>query len=851
MFEVGSEPRQKQASPMGPAPSHAAPSTPTAWAASARQTGRPHSSSIALQRALGNRALGRILQTKLEINHPGDVYEQEADRVADQVMQSGSALPDAGSASPAAVQRKCAPCETSQTSCPKCDEEETKVALQRGEVASAPATAPPSVDAVVNSQGKPLDASTRGFMERQFGHSFEQVRIHADQQAADSASTVGAMAYTVGSHVAFAAGRHDPASTAGRHLLAHELTHVIQQGYAPPFAEEARDGPRVPSPSPRLDSAQQRVLVSGAMDRKLARAPADAAKPTTTGKVGYVALYFGPQEEVIDLHTDDGLFRYHLDSHSELGAGEYSATVTIEKNNVSFSLNVEGGQLFEFAYKVEAGKPNPVTLFKGQAQVTITVVTDDPPPLTKTKDQPEDAQDPNVTTITPEEALSRCESGDLPGVKVFPFRGTRFGGAPITARRDGDDIIVKSYVYVFSNPDFKAQTRTLPIETFIGGVRLKRNELVRVHTYEPRWYHLNITGSTSGDIENEFCVTGEGMLEIAHRSDIAVAINIGLTVIDAATLFIPVGKIATIIGKPVVGAVARSGSALAIAAMLGLREAAPTAFAGIASRGVVVLEEQAVDQVAGKAISSSASHAIFQFSEEAVAPTVARAAGEATVEKGTSTLAGAASQGVARTVTVTVVDGAGHQTVSRLTTPTGNRELDREIDEAFSQTFDTSRSQAASQAAGQGVTAAAPEITAGFTQAQVAAFRKVLGRSFTSSDINILSQLWDDAARAGDNAILNAGNSRYLFDLQRNRFWTRVAANPQASALFTDAGCQFSGGAPYYVLNGRRIVITIDHIFERQSSPQLALTASNLRLSFSRENSVVLRLLNQLDPFQQ
>jgi hypothetical protein len=68
--------------------------------------------------------------------------------------------------------------------------------------------------------------------------------------------------------------------------------------------------------------------------------------------------------------------------------------------------------------------------------------------------------------------------------------------------------------------------------------------------------------------------------------------------------------------------------------------------------------------------------------------------------------------------------------------------------------------------------------------------------------------------------------------------------------LFTDAGCQFSGGAPYYILNGRRITITIDHIFERQSSPGLALTASNLRLSFSRENSVVLRLLNQLDPFQ-
>jgi hypothetical protein len=52
------------------------------------------------------------------------------------------------------------------------------------------------------------------------------------------------------------------------------------------------------------------------------------------------------------------------------------------------------------------------------------------------------------------------------------------------------------------------------------------------------------------------------------------------------------------------------------------------------------------------------------------------------------------------------------------------------------------------------------------------------------------------------------------------------------------------------MLNGRRIVLTLDHIVERQSAPSLALTASNLRLAFSRENSVVLRLLNQLDPFQ-
>jgi hypothetical protein len=124
---------------------------------------------------------------------------------------------------------------------------------------------------------------------------------------------------------------------------------------------------------------------------------------------------------------------------------------------------------------------------------------------------------------------------------------------------------------------------------------------------------------------------------------------------------------------------------------------------------------------------------------------------------------------------------------------------------------------------------------AGFTEAEDSAFGRVLGKSFSTSDINILGQLWDGAARAGDNAILSTGNSRYLFDLQRNRFWSRVASNPQARPLFEDAGCEFSGGAPNYMLNGRQITITIDHLIERQSAPNLALTSSNLRLSFARK----------------
>jgi hypothetical protein len=96
--------------------------------------------------------------------------------------------------------------------------------------------------------------------------------------------------------------------------------------------------------------------------------------------------------------------------------------------------------------------------------------------------------------------------------------------------------------------------------------------------------------------------------------------------------------------------------------------------------------------------------------------------------------------------------------------------LDRAIDEAFSRTFDTSTSEAAGLAAQQGVVTVTPEVAAGFTQAQVVAFRRILTKPLNSSGISVLQQLWDAIARQGDSAILTASNSRYLFDLQRDQF---------------------------------------------------------------------------------
>lgn len=113
-------------------------------------------------------------------------------------------------------------------------------ALQRKEGSTTgPAVAPPSVQEVLGSPGQPLDAGTRAFFEPRFGHDFSKVRIHADEEAQQSAQAMNARAYTVGEDLVFGPGEYKPQMSAGRQLLAHELAHVVQQSNQQPVASEA------------------------------------------------------------------------------------------------------------------------------------------------------------------------------------------------------------------------------------------------------------------------------------------------------------------------------------------------------------------------------------------------------------------------------------------------------------------------------------------------------------------------------------------------------------------------------------------------------------------------------------
>ncbi len=142
------------------------------------------------------------LQRKLTIGASNDPLEQEADRIAGQVM----AMPAATAVSTAASRIQ-------------------RASQQAGSMEIVPA----SVDHVLAGPGKPFDAVLQQDMEQRFGHDFSRVRVHTGSAAAQSAREVNAHAYTVRNDIVFGAGQFAPATHAGRRLLAHELTHVIQQ----------------------------------------------------------------------------------------------------------------------------------------------------------------------------------------------------------------------------------------------------------------------------------------------------------------------------------------------------------------------------------------------------------------------------------------------------------------------------------------------------------------------------------------------------------------------------------------------------------------------------------------------
>jgi len=196
---------------------------------------------VALQRCAcgGGCPMCRAKAAGLPIHPADDAYEREADRVADAVMRGGSAPTRTTAPALPAISRlqrcSCGGSHAGGGMCPECAKMQEE--MQRSASGAAGAgVAPPVVHDVLRSSGEPLDAGVRAYFEPRFGRGFGDVRVHTDGRAAESARAVDAVAYTVGSNLVFGAGAYRPDSAQGRRLIAHELTHVVQQGGGGPGA---------------------------------------------------------------------------------------------------------------------------------------------------------------------------------------------------------------------------------------------------------------------------------------------------------------------------------------------------------------------------------------------------------------------------------------------------------------------------------------------------------------------------------------------------------------------------------------------------------------------------------------
>lgn len=203
---------------------------------------------------------GAGLQPALDVSSPGDALELEAESVAERVMRvsdaqlagapsrardgdGGGASAPAASGSGARLQRACAACQQRelplQRACSACgrgasEEPDEQASVQRSPAADSGMSSqvgPGATRAAIGQAGpgEPLSKPLRSFMEPRFGSSFEHVKLHRGADADRLATSLGARAFTLGSDVYFRRGEFDSETQSGRRLIAHELTHVVQQ----------------------------------------------------------------------------------------------------------------------------------------------------------------------------------------------------------------------------------------------------------------------------------------------------------------------------------------------------------------------------------------------------------------------------------------------------------------------------------------------------------------------------------------------------------------------------------------------------------------------------------------------
>ena len=169
----------------------------------------------------------------LRISDPADAFERDAERVADDMMRGARSRPRLAFSDVSVWPRLSRTCACGAPAagekCEACKQAESKgVARKEAGPSSSEGADLSLVRRTLDAPGQSLDRATRAFFEPRFGRDLSDVRIHVDDQASQSATSVNARAYTVGRHIVFERGRHSPSTFDGMKLMAHELAHVAQ-----------------------------------------------------------------------------------------------------------------------------------------------------------------------------------------------------------------------------------------------------------------------------------------------------------------------------------------------------------------------------------------------------------------------------------------------------------------------------------------------------------------------------------------------------------------------------------------------------------------------------------------------
>lgn len=188
-----------------------------------------------------------FVQAKMAVNKPGDKFEQEADRMADRVMR----MPK--------PEEKVQRAEVKEDKLQKAEAKEEKIQKKEEEKVQRRGDGTPSVSSQTQSAihnkttgGQPMSTDVRSFMEPRFGADFGNVRIHNDAESASLSNQLSARAFTYQNHIFFSRDQYQPGTSDGRHLLAHELTHTVQQGAAIQRQPMAISTTTTPPPVQRL-----------------------------------------------------------------------------------------------------------------------------------------------------------------------------------------------------------------------------------------------------------------------------------------------------------------------------------------------------------------------------------------------------------------------------------------------------------------------------------------------------------------------------------------------------------------------------------------------------------------------